>query len=313
MTPKYEDRWEVDFSIDLGKLNSKNPLFSASGTFGYGDELKDMINPEDLGMICTKSITPEARDGNSPPRIAELDYGMLNSIGLANVGVKSFINDKMPFLSNLNTNVIVNVAGFAIKDYLEVILALEPVEGIDGYEINISCPNVDGGLEFGSSAKSAEKLTKAIRKESDRFLMVKLSPNVTDISEIARAVEEAGADAISLINTLVGMGVDIKTELPLLQRIEGGYSGAGIKPVALAMVHNVYQNVKIPIVGMGGIMNASDVVEFMLVGATAVQLGTTNYINPDSFMEILDELVDIAESKGLRKISDLTGRLKEWE
>ena len=313
MTPKNEDRWEADFSVNIGKLNLKNPLFSASGTFGYGDELKDMINPEELGAICTKSITPIAREGNLPPRIAELDYGMLNSIGLANVGVESFINDKMPYLSNLNTNVIVNVAGFSVNDYLEVIHALEPVQGIDGYEINVSCPNVDGGLEFGSSAKSADELITEIRKETDRFLMVKLSPNVTDISEIAKAVEGAGADAISLINTLFGMGVDIKTEMPLLQRIKGGYSGPGIKPVALAMVYDVYQNVNIPVVGMGGIMNASDVAQFMLVGATAVQLGTINYLNPESFIEILDELVDIAESKGLRKISDLTGRLKEWD
>ncbi|MCH8927576.1 MAG: dihydroorotate dehydrogenase [Candidatus Marinimicrobia bacterium] len=313
MIEKNTDKWEVDLTVDLGKLKLKNPLFSASGTFGYGDELKGIINPDELGAICTKSITPKAREGNPAPRIAELDYGMLNSIGLANVGLRSFIADKMPYLAELSTNVIVNVAGFSIDDYLEVVIALESEKGIDGYEINISCPNVDGGLEFGSSAKSAEELTKRIRKETERFLMVKLSPNVTDISEIAKAVEGAGADSISLINTLVGMEVDINSELPLLQRKKGGYSGPGIKPVALAMVNSVYQNVKIPVVGIGGIMNASDVVQFMLVGATAVQLGTTNFINPESFSDILDDLINIAESKGLRNISDLTGRLKEWE
>jgi len=313
MNEKNIDKWEVDLTVDLGNIKVKNPLFAASGTFGYGDELKSMINPSDLGAICTKSITTEPREGNPAPRIAELDYGMLNSIGLANVGLQSFINDKMPFLSALPTTIIVNVAGFSIKDYLEVITALESLTGIDGYEINISCPNVDGGLEFGSSAKSAEGLTKKIRKETDRFLMVKLSPNVTDISEIAIAVESAGADSISLINTLVGMEVDINSELPLLQRKQGGYSGPGIKPIALAMVDSVYKSVKIPIVGMGGIMNAADVVQFMLVGASAVQLGTTNYLNPESFSDILDDLNDIAESKGLRNISELTGRLKEWE
>lgn len=313
MMKKNIDKWEVDLAVDLGKIKVKNPLFAASGTFGYGDELKGMINPDDLGAICTKSITTKARDGNPPPRIAELDFGMLNSIGLANVGLQSFINDKMPFLAELSTNIIVNVAGFSVSDYLDVIVALEPIAGIDGYEINISCPNVDGGLEFGSSAKSAEELIKKIRKETDRFLMVKLSPNVTDISEIAKAVEHAGADSISLINTLIGMGVDINSELPLLQRKQGGYSGPGIKPIALAMVDSVYQNVKIPLVGMGGIMNAADVVQFMLAGASAVQLGTINYINPDSFSDILEDLNDIAESKGLRNISDLTGRLKDWE
>jgi len=307
-----KDRWEVDFSIELGDLVLKNPILAASGTYGYGNELNNIIKTDDFGGLCTKSITPLARDGNEPPRIAEVKMGMLNSIGLANVGVHAFIQEKIPFLQSLETNIIVNVAGFSIGDYVEVIHLLEEIDGIDGYEINVSCPNVEGGLEFGSSAKSAAKLTKSLRAETDRFLMVKLSPNVTDISEIATAVEGEGANAVSLINTLIGMGIEIESEKPILKNIYGGYSGPAIKPIALAMVHNVYHAVKIPIIGIGGIMNAEDVVQFMLAGATAVQLGTVNYLNPIALTEILDDLVAIAESKGIRNISDFKGRLKEW-
>ena len=308
-----QDRWEVDFSIELGDLTLKNPMIAASGTYGYGRELNNIIKTDEFGGICTKSITPLARDGNEPPRIAEVKMGMLNSIGLANVGVHAFIQDKIPFLQSLDTNIIVNVAGFTIGDYVEVIQLLEEIDGIDGYEINISCPNVKGGLEFGSSAKSAAKLTKTLRSETDRFLMIKLSPNVTDISEIALAVEGEGANAVSLINTLIGMGIDINSEKPILKNVYGGYSGPAIKPIALAMVQKVYHSVKIPIVGIGGIMNAEDVIQFMLAGATAVQLGTVNFLNPTALTEILDDLVAIAESKGIRKISDFKGRLKEWE
>ena len=308
-----QDRWEVDFSIELGDLTLKNPMIAASGTYGYGRELNNIIKTDEFGGICTKSITPLARDGNEPPRIAEVKMGMLNSIGLANVGVHAFIQDKIPFLQSLDTNIIVNVAGFTIGDYVEVIQLLEEIDGIDGYEINISCPNVKGGLEFGSSAKSAAKLTKTLRSETDRFLMIKLSPNVTDISEIALAVEGEGANAVSLINTLIGMGIDINSEKPILKNVYGGYSGPAIKPIALAMVQKVYHSVKIPIIGIGGIMNAEDVIQFMLAGATAVQLGTVNFLNPTALTEILDDLVAIAESKGIRKISDFKGRLKEWE
>ena len=308
-----KDRWEVNFSIELGDLVLKNPILAASGTYGYGTELNNIISTDDFGGLCTKSITPLSRDGNEPPRIVELKMGMLNSIGLANVGVDAFIQEKIPFLQSLETNIIVNVAGFSIGDYAGVIQLLEEIDGIDGYEINVSCPNVEGGLEFGSSAKSAAKLTKSLRAETDRFLMVKLSPNVTDISEIAIAVEGEGADAVSLINTLIGMGIEIESEKPTLKNIYGGYSGPAIKPIALAMVHNVYNAVKIPIVGIGGIMNAEDVVQFMIAGATAVQLGTVNYLNPKALTEILDDLVAISESKGVRNISDFKGRLKEWD
>ena len=308
-----QDRWEVDFSIELGDLTLKNPMLAASGTYGYGRELNNIIKTDEFGGICTKSITPLARDGNEPPRIAEVKMGMLNSIGLANVGVHAFIQDKIPFLQSLDTNIIVNVAGFTIGDYVEVIQLLEEIDGIDGYEINISCPNVKGGLEFGSSAKSAAKLTKTLRSETDRFLMIKLSPNVTDISEIALAVEGEGANAVSLINTLIGMGIDINSEKPILKNVYGGYSGPAIKPIALAMVQKVYHSVNIPLIGIGGIMNAEDVIQFMLAGATAVQLGTVIFLNPTALTEILDDLVAIAESKGIRKISDFKGRLKEWE
>lgn len=313
MMKSAEERWEVDFSVGLASLNLKNPLLAASGTFGYGDETKDLVNSEQFGGICTKSLTLKPRDGNPPPRIAELEYGMLNAIGLANIGVQKFIDEKLSYLKEINTAVIVNVAGFSISDYVEAVKKLDSLEGIDGYEINVSCPNVDGGLEFGSSAKSAAELTGKLRKETDRLLMIKLSPNVTSIEEIAIAVESAGADAISLINTLVGMSVDIISERPLLERGYGGYSGPGIKPVALAMVNKVFNSVKIPVVGMGGITNSEDVVQFMLAGATAVQLGTQNYIDPTSVISILDGLTDICESKGLRNISKLTGRLKKWE
>lgn len=308
-----KERWDVDFSIELGNLKLKNPLLAASGTYGYGRELNNILKTDDFGGICTKSITLLARDGNEPPRIAEVRMGMLNSIGLANVGVEVFIQEKMPFLQSLDTNIIVNVAGFSIKDYVDVIHSLEEIEGIDGYEINISCPNVEGGLEFGSSSKSAAKLTKSLRGETDRFLMIKLSPNVTDISDIAISVEGEGANSVSLINTLIGMGIDINNEKPLLKNGYGGYSGPAIKPIALAMVQKVSRSIKIPIVGIGGIMTAEDVIQFMLAGATAVQLGTVNFLNPAALTEILEDLVAIAESKGIRNISDFKGRLKEWD
>ncbi len=308
-----EERWEVDFSVSLASLNLKNPLLAASGTFGYGDETKDLVNPDQFGGICTKSLTLKSRDGNPPPRIAELEYGMLNSIGLANIGVQNFIDEKLPYLKVVNTTVIVNVAGFSVSDYVETVKKLDSSEGIDGYEINVSCPNVHGGLEFGSSAESAAELTGKLRKETDRLLMIKLSPNVTSIEEIAIAVESAGADAISLINTLVGLSLDVISERPLLERGYGGYSGPGIKPVALAMVNKVFNSVKIPVVGMGGITNSEDVVQFMLAGAAAVQIGTQNYIDPTSVISILDGLTDLCEAKGLRNISKLTGRLKKWE
>ncbi len=313
MTDMKKDKWEVDFSIELDSLSLKNPLLSASGTYGYGNELNNILKSDEFGGICTKSITLLARDGNEPPRIAELNMGMLNSIGLANVGVEAFIQEKIPFLQSLDTNVIVNVAGFSIEDYIEVVKLLEDIDGISGYELNISCPNVKGGLEFGSSPESAAQLTKSVRFETNRFLMVKLSPNVTDISEIAMTVEGEGANAVSLINTMIGMGIDINSERPLLKTIYGGYSGPGIKPIALAMVNKVYNSVKIPIVGIGGIMNAEDVIQFMLAGATAVQLGSVNFVNPTALNDILEELIAVAESKGIRKISELKGRLREWD
>ena len=313
MTDVKNDKWEVDFSIELDSLLLKNPILSASGTYGYGSELNNFIKSDEFGGICTKSITLLARDGNESPRIADLDMGMLNSIGLANVGVETFIQEKIPFLQSLDTNVFVNVAGFTIDEYVEVVKLLEDIDGINGYELNISCPNVEGGLEFGSSPASAAQLTKSIRAETDRFIMVKLSPNVTDISKIAIAVEGEGANSLSLINTIIGMGIDIKSELPFLNTIYGGYSGPGIKPIALAMVHKVYNSVKIPIVGIGGIMNAEDVIQFMLAGAAAVQLGSVNFVNPVALNDILEELVAIAESKGIRKISEFKGGLREWD
>jgi dihydroorotate dehydrogenase (NAD+) catalytic subunit len=282
----------------------------ASGTFGYARECENLMNLNRLGGIITKAITLHPRPGNPPPRIAETPAGLLNSIGLANVGVEAFITEKLPFLRTLDTAILVNVAGSTLEEYLAVVERLETAPGIDGYEINVSCPNVkQGGMQFGTAAASVFELTQELRRRTRRTLIVKLTPNVTSITEIARAVEDSGADAISLINTLRGMAVDWKTRTPKIASIFAGLSGPAIKPVALAKVFEVFRAVKLPLIGLGGIMNYEDVLEFMLVGATAIQVGTATFVNPRAAEQIVDDLMTYTQTNQIN-IRELTGGLK---
>lgn len=270
-------------SISLGRgLDLKNPVLLASGTVSYGEELSKLTDLSKLGGIVTKAISLEVREGNLPQRIVETPAGMLNAIGLANVGVEKFIEEKMPFLRAQQFHTIVNIVGKSVDDYCEVVRRLEDVEGISGYEINLSCPNVKGEcIIFGVDERATFEITSELRKCTNRHLMIKLTPNVTSIATIALAAERGGADSVSLINTVVGMAVNYKTRKPLLKNVTGGLSGPAIKPIALAKVWEVYNAVKIPIVGMGGIANFEDALEFFLVGASAVQVGTMNFVSPN--------------------------------
>jgi len=264
----------------------------ASGTYGYGDDCTDVADVNKLGAIITKSLSLKPRDGNPPPRIVETTGGMLNSIGLANIGVRRFIDEKLPFLRSLDTVVIANIAAGTADEYCEVLDLLETEEGVDGYEINVSCPNVkDGGLTFGTSCDLTEGITRRLRARTKKPLIIKLTPNVTHISEFARAVEGAGADAISAINTLIGMAVDVKTRLPLLSTVTGGLSGPAIKPIALAKVYEIARAVRIPVIGIGGITNVNDALEFLLVGASAVQVGTANFVDPRAAINIAEGIL----------------------
>ena len=291
--------------------NFKNPILVASGTYGYGHEVKDIVNVSSLGGIVTKSVTLEPREGNNPPRIFETPSGMLNSIGLANVGVNNYCTEKIPYLNKLNTNIIINIAGSTINEYLQTLEILESSNGNHiGYEINISCPNVkEGGMEFGVNAKITEKLTSKMRERTDKLLIMKLSPNVTNIADIAIACEQGGSDAVSAINTLVGIGIDIHTYKPRLSTLFGGLSGPAIKPVALANVHKVYKAVKIPIIGIGGISCFEDVIEFILAGASLVQIGTLNYTNPNIGVDIINGLEQYC-SKNNVNLLDILGQIK---
>ncbi|MFQ5864578.1 MAG: dihydroorotate dehydrogenase [bacterium] len=301
----------VDLSVHIGTLKLKNPVLVASGTFGYGQESQELVNLNALGGIVTKSISLKPRDGNPPPRIVELPAGMLNSIGLANVGVERFLDEKLPFLSSLKTSIIVNIAGSTAEEFLRVVQRMEDAEGIDGYELNFSCPNVkEGGLEFSQRSQVTAKVTEMIRNATARPLIIKLTPNVTEIGEIAKAAEEAGADAVSLINTLVGLSVDIDSRRPRINTVTGGYSGPAIKPVALAKVYEVANCVNIPIIGIGGIMNGQDALEFMITGACAVQVGTANFIDPSIGEKIIAEIFQYCEKWGIKKIDELVGTLK---
>ncbi len=301
----------IDLSVQIGFLKLKNPVLVASGTFGYGRESEDLVDLNSLGGIITKSITLKPRAGNPPPRIAELPAGMLNSIGLANVGVEVFITQKLPFLNTLDTSIIVNVAGGSAEEYLAVVQRLEAVDGIDGYELNFSCPNVkEGGLLFSQNSKIAARVTELIRKATSRPIIVKLTPNVTKISEIADAAAGSGADAVSLINTLVGMSVDIDSRRPKIHSITGGYSGPAIKPVALAKVYEVAKNVNIPIIGIGGIMNGRDALEFIITGASAIQVGTANFIDPATGEDIIRDLIHFCEKHKKNSIKEVIGILE---
>lgn len=299
----------VQLSVNIGAgIKLKNPVLTASGTFGYGEEFAELFDLSQIGGIVTKAITPEERIGNPMPRITETECGMLNSIGLANVGLKDFIKSKVPVMQKLNTVIIVNVAGKELKDYLKVAERLNDIECINGIEVNISCPNVkEGGVAFGTDPKVAAEVTREVRKVYKKHIMVKLSPNVTDITAIAKAVEAEGADSISLINTLFGMAIDTKTFRPKIKSIVAGYSGPAIKPVALQAVYKCSKAVKIPLIGMGGIYTAHDVIEFMLAGATAVQIGTANFTNPLSSLNIAKDLENILNKRRISDINTLIG------
>lgn len=297
-------------SFSIRGVEFKNRVLAASGTFGYGDEVKDLVDVNRLGGIATKSLSWKPRDGNPPRRIVETPSGMLNSIGLANIGVHSFIKDKLPYLRELKTVILANIAASSIQEYCDVLTLLEEQEGVDGYEINVSCPNVrEGGLTFGTDCSLTKEITSRLRALTGKPLIVKLTPNVTHISEFARAVEEAGADAISVINTVIGMAIDIRTKKPKLSTVTGGLSGPAIKPIALAKVYEVAQAVTIPILGMGGISTTEDAVEFLLAGASAVQIGTANFINPATGVTIADGLRVYAEKQGLSDVGQLVGAM----
>ena len=304
-----------NLSCKIGSIKFTNPVFTASGTFGYGNELPDFVDVSNLGAIITKSITYEPREGNPPPRIVETPSGMLNSIGLANIGVEKFIKEIIPIYHNIGTNIIVNIAGSTINDYIKVLQEIDSVKSdIIGYEINISCPNVEhGGMELGVNADLSSRLIKELRKHTNKLLIVKLTPNVTDITKIARAVEDAGADAISAINTVVGMGIDINKGRPTIHNTYAGLSGPAIKPIALAMVHKISKAVSIPIIGTGGIVNVENVIEFLLAGATAVQIGTANFRDPNIGIEIISKLNDYLIKIKIPHYSDLIGKLKLYE
>jgi dihydroorotate dehydrogenase (NAD+) catalytic subunit len=301
----------VKTSFQLRDVTFQNRVFVASGTFGYGHEIRDLIDPNQLGGIMTKSLSMKPRDGNPPSRIVETASGMLNSIGLANIGVHDFIDNKLPILRDFSTRIIVNIAASSVQEYCDVMSLLEKEEGIHGYEINVSCPNVkEGGLSFGTDCVMTKTITETLRPLTEKPLIIKLTPNVTHISEFARAVQEAGADAVSLINTVLGMAVDTWTKRPKLSTITGGLSGPAIKPIALAKVYEVAQSVDIPIIGIGGITSANDAIEFLLVGATAVQVGTQTFVNPSSGVSIADGLVDTAMKQGVGDLQEYVGALK---
>lgn len=305
---------DLDMSVRIGSLVLRNPVLTASGTFASGREFADFVDLSRLGAVVTKGVSADAWPGNASPRVAETASGMLNSIGLQNPGVEAFVSKDLAWLAQNapTTAVIVNVSGHTVDDYVSVIERLEAEPGIAAYEVNISCPNVDaGGMAFGTDCASAAMVTAACRAVTPRTLIVKLSPNVTDIAEIARAVEAAGADAVSLINTLLGMAIDAESRRPMLARTVGGLSGPAIKPVALRMVWQVAHAVGIPIVGMGGISTASDAVEFMLAGATAVAVGTANFVDPTSTIRILDGLTEYCRRHKIGRVAELVGALEE--
>lgn len=298
---------EVDLSIKIGNLNFKSPVLLASGTVGYGYEIANFVDFEKLGGIVTKSVSLKPRKGNRPQRIVETTSGMLNAIGLANVGIDDFINDKIPFLETLNTNVICNVAAGTVDEYCECVKILDEQKVIKAFEINISCPNVkEGGLIFGNDINYASIITDRVRSVTKKPIIIKLSPNTANIAEFARAAKENGADAVSAINTLVGAAFDIYSKKPKLTNITGGLSGPAIKPVAIAKVFEISRKVDIPIIGIGGICDYKDVVEFMIAGATAIQLGTINFVNPYASNEIYDNLIKFCNNQSISKISSLT-------
>lgn len=298
----------ADLSININGLELKNPVLTASGTFGYGTEFQDFIDLDKLGGFIVKGTTLNHREGNPYPRMAETPSGMLNAVGLQNKGVDYFIQNIYPEIKDVNTNILVNVSGSTIPDYIATAEKINDLANIPGIELNISCPNVkEGGMAFGTSCSSAAEVVKAVRKVYHKHLMVKLSPNVTNIQEIALAVEAEGADSVSLINTLLGMAVNAKTRRPVLSTVTGGLSGACVKPIALRMVWQVSKAVGIPVVGLGGIMNATDAIEFILAGASAVQLGTVNFIDPAITVKVVEGINAYLDENGFKSVKDIIG------
>lgn len=296
---------------DIGGVTLENPVMTASGTFGYAREFEDELDLNRLGAIVVKGLSLKPSRGNPNPRVVETPAGLLNAVGLENVGYEAFVSDKLPFLQRLKTPVFVNIYGKCLEEYAELAARLDTCSGIAGIEVNISCPNVSaGGVAFGVDPAQAYEVVKAVRRRTTKHMMVKLSPNVTDITCIAKRVEEAGADAVSLINTLTGMLIDVETRTPLLANVTGGLSGPAIKPVALRMVWQVAGAVKIPVVGIGGITNARDALEFIIAGASAVQVGTASLVDPSAPITIIEGITRYMKKHGIEKLSDLVGTLK---
>ncbi|MBW2088979.1 MAG: dihydroorotate dehydrogenase [Deltaproteobacteria bacterium] len=296
--------------VNIGGIELKNPVMTASGTFGYAREFEKLIDLNRLGAVIVKGLSLEPSRGNPPPRIVETPCGMLNAIGLENVGLEAFVKEKLPVLKMIEPPVFVNIYGKSIADYAELASRLEDIEEVSGIEVNISCPNVTcGGMAFGAYPESAAQVVRAVRKRTTRPLMIKLSPNVTDITEIARSVEGEGADSISLINTITGMAIDIETRRPKLANITGGLSGPAIRPVALRMVWQVAQVVNVPVIGVGGIMTAKDALEFLIAGAVAVQVGTANFINPHATIDIIEGIEASLVERNITDVADIIGTL----
>ncbi|MDR0865096.1 MAG: dihydroorotate dehydrogenase [Candidatus Symbiothrix sp.] len=301
----------ADLSINTGKLELKNPVLTASGTFGYGIEYADFMDLSRIGGIFVKGTTLHPREGNDYPRMAETPSGMLNAVGLQNKGVDYFISTIYPKIKDIDTHIMVNVSGSTIEDYVACAERMNELDKIPAIELNISCPNVkQGGMAFGTNCKSASEVIKSVRKVYDKTLIVKLSPNVTDITEIARTAEAEGADAVSLINTLMGMAIDAERRKPVLSTITGGLSGPCVKPVALRMVYQTHKAVKIPIIGLGGIANATDAIEFILAGATAIQIGTYNFIDPTISVKVVEGINAYLDRHRFQSVRELIGALE---
>jgi dihydroorotate dehydrogenase (NAD+) catalytic subunit len=305
------DTINSSLNVNIGGVELKNPVMTASGTFGYGKEFDELFDLGRLGAIVVKGLSLLPAPGNPPPRIIETPCGMLNAIGLENIGIEAFVKYKLPFLRQFSTPVVVNIYGKTIEEYAELAARIDGLDDVAAIEVNISCPNVKaGGVAFGVDPHAAAAVVKSVRKRTSKSLMVKLSPNVTDIADIARSAEGAGADSVSLINTITGMMIDIEKRKPVLANITGGLSGPAIKPVALRMVWQVAGAVKIPVIGIGGIMTAEDALAFIIAGATAVQVGTANFINPRATVEIIENMATFMEAHNIRHIRDLIGTLE---
>lgn len=310
---------EIDLTTRIGSLTLKNPVIAASGCFGYGTEYADIVDLSTLGAVAVKGLFVNAREGHPPPRIVETPSGMLNAIGLQGVGVHRFVREKMPELRARGAVVLVNICGTTVDEYVELARILSDVDGVAGLELNISCPNIkEGGITFGCSLSGTHDVVRAVRKVTRLPIMPKLTPNVSDVASFARAAEQAGADAVSLVNTFLAMAIDIDTRRPRLSNIVGGLSGPAIRPIAVRMVHECYRAVKIPIIGMGGIASARDALEFIIVGASAIQVGTASFVDPFIWSKLLTGITEYLERHRINRMADLVGTLdtgareKEW-